>query len=116
MLHQLMWECCWSLTANKYYVYGLDMTVLLSLLFIERAILHADILRHDKTIDQTSVPTLAENSTHSPTHPSFSHLNLVDVGGVVPMATELRGSLAAAVRHFPGVCLIADPGVLCPVG
>lgn len=22
MLHQLMWECCWSLTANKYYVYG----------------------------------------------------------------------------------------------
>lgn len=111
MLHQLMWECCWSLTANKLYVYGSDMTA--PLFLCQSQCSHTE--RQDRNTD---LATRTEKSTRRhPRHPSSSHLHLVDVGWVVPAAAQLSGSLTAAVRHYSAVCVSgANPDALSPVG
>lgn len=57
------------------------------------------------------------NPANVPQHPSSSHLHLVDVGWVVPVATQLSGSLTAAVRYLSAVSVSgANPDALVPVG
>lgn len=60
MLHQLMWECCWSLTANRCYVYSSDMTGSSFSATLTPHNLNADTLRHERNTDlatRTEKPT-----------------------------------------------------------
>lgn len=116
MLHQLMWECCSSTTANKHYIYSLHWRALLSLRLVHHTV---SLLTHWDMVEILMEPPVLKkfNLASVPQHPSSSHLHLVDVGWVVPAATQLGGSLTAAVRYLSAVCLFgANPDTLGPVG
>lgn len=54
--------------------------------------------------------TFTQSQMHSSTH-----LHLIDIGGMVPVATELTGSFTAAIRNKPLIVCILDPHTVSPV-